>query len=180
MHRICSLIAVILGARRSLKMHSKNTGLELTMASICSVQPKAFGQSSMERTVAENVCSILPSTTLYSKVLQIWSVLAQRASSHVGHLSQLWRWLQSAQLGGCSPTWCLCGKVHCSLPWKSSLLASHFAQGIFSAVSLLVWSVKVLSGIGQHLSTWLRTECPADCWKDLQFLWYLETHWCSL
>lgn len=47
--------------------------------------------------------------------------------------------------------------------WKSSLLASHFAQGVFSAVSLLVWSVKVLSGIGQHLSTWLQTECPADC-----------------
>lgn len=128
MRRICSLIAVILGARRGLKMHSKNTGLELTMASICSVQPEAFGQSSMERTVAENVCSILPSTTLYSKVLQVWSFLAQRASSHLGHLSQLWRWLQSAQLGGCSPTWCLCGKVHC---WLPILLRGYFLLSVF-------------------------------------------------
>jgi len=45
---------------------------------------------------------------------------------------------------------------------KSSLLASQVAQGIFSAVSLLVCFVEVLSGIGKHLSTWLWTECLAD------------------
>lgn len=110
MHGICSLIAVILGARRGLKMHSKNTQVLNWQWPQSAVFSLRLGQSSMERAVAENVCSILSSTPFYSKVLQIWSILAQRASPHLGHLSQLWRWLQSEQLDGCSPTWCLCGK----------------------------------------------------------------------
>lgn len=77
------------------------------------------------------------------------------------HLIWLWRWFQSAQLGGCWLTWCL------YVEKKGSLLTSHFAQGIFSAVSLLVCFVKILPGLGQHLSTWLWTECPADFWKDM-------------
>jgi len=143
------------------------------MASVCSVQPETFTQFCVERAVTEDACSILPSIPLDSKVLQIWSVLAQLASPRLGHMSQLWRWLQSAQLGGCSPAWFLCGK-------EKFTLASQVAQGIFSAVSLLVCFVKVLSGIGKHLSTWLWTECLADFWKDVQFLWCTETRWCSL
>lgn len=45
---------------------------------------------------------------------------------------------------------------------KSSLLAFSVAQRAFTALRLLVCFVKVLSSIGQHLSTWLWAECPAD------------------
>lgn len=137
------------------------------MASIYSVQLEPFGQSGMGIAIAENVCSILWKTSFHSKVLQIPSVLMQWTSpyliwSETRDTSDLVvEVVSECTAGWCWLTWCL------YVEKKGSLLTSHFAQGIFSAVSLLVCFVKILPGLGQHLSTWLWTECPADFWKDM-------------
>ncbi|KAK4827871.1 hypothetical protein QYF61_022265 [Mycteria americana] len=63
------------GKKRFEDALKKHTGLELTTASVCSVQPETFGQSSIERAVTENVCRIYPtppSIARYSRYDQSW------------------------------------------------------------------------------------------------------------